>query len=87
MGRWKLHVEQSGYLPYETTEDVRAGELGTITLYLKRIGVQVRSGESKMAFVPTIHLPDVMLSESGDEDGVFVGNIEFSIGPNCQPLR
>jgi len=36
-GRWKLVVEQSGYLPYETTEEVRASEQVTVTLYLERL--------------------------------------------------
>ena len=35
-GRWKLSIAQAGYLPSETTEEVREGELVSLTLYLER---------------------------------------------------
>jgi len=34
--KYSVPPQQSGYLPYETTEDVRAGERVTLTSYLER---------------------------------------------------
>ena len=36
-GRWAVFIESSGYVPLETTEDLRAGELLSVTYYLERL--------------------------------------------------
>ncbi|HJX63452.1 MAG TPA: TonB family protein [Polyangia bacterium] len=36
-GRWTLYIDHPGYQPYRTAEDVRSGQVVTVTLYLERL--------------------------------------------------